>query len=147
MPENIGVSMAAESLIVTLSDGTTDLTFYKASQNGYASRYSWDGNTVSNRLFIDVDHKPTPLGSSGADVHTLTLRREALDNDTQKVFVSKVSLQVSFPKTDTISVANIGNDITSLMCLLSKNFTPTFIVGATPSGDYHVDGAFVPART
>lgn len=138
--------MSAESLIVTLSDGTTDYTFYRTSMSGYTSRFAYDGNTVSNRIFLDVEHKVVPLGSAGSDVHTVTLRREAMDNDTQKVYTSKVSLQVSFPKTDTISTANIGNDITALMCLFHKNFMAGFVLGQTPSGDYHVDGAYVPAR-
>lgn len=138
--------MAAESLIVTNSDGTTDLTFNKVSQNGYLSRFASTANTAQTRRFIDIDHKIGAIGSLSSDVHTVTLRMEVLDGDTQRVSVAKVSLQVTTPKGDTITVANVGSLASNLMCLFKTGFLEAFIIGETATGDYNVTGPFNPVR-
>lgn len=138
--------MAAESIILTQSDGTTDLTFAKVSQSSYASRFAWNGNTASLRSFIDIDHKVAPMGNLASDVHTVTLRLEELDADTARVSVAKVSLQVTIPKGDMITVTEVGNLISNLMCLFKTTFMNSFIVGQTESGDYNVTGPFNPPR-
>lgn len=138
--------MAVESLIVTNTDGTTDLTFNLVSSNGYSRRYAKSDNVASDRQYIDTDHKLSPAGQAGSDVHTLTLRREAIDNDTQKLFVTKVSVQITVPKTDLVSATNIANHLSNVMSLFNKNFMAGFVQGETPAGDYNVTGPFNPAR-
>jgi hypothetical protein len=138
--------MAVESLIVTSTDGTTDLTFEKVSQNGYSSRWAYTGNTGSAKYYFDIDHVIKPSGSIGTDVHTVTLRREVIDNDTQKLYVSKVSFQASIPRTESVNATDIANDISRLACLFHKNFMSTFVFGGTTSGDYNVTGPFNPVR-
>lgn len=138
--------MAAESLIVTISDGTTDNTYNKVSQSGFASRFALSGNTQNVRLFFDIDHKVAPAGSLASDVHTLTHRREEVDTDTNRVNVCKVSLQITQPKGDAVSNADIYDDVTRVMCLFKKAFIDGFIAGETPTSDYSVTGPFNPAR-
>lgn len=138
--------MAAESFIVTNSDGTTDTTFYKVSQSAFASRFAYTGNTTTDMRFIDIDHKVGAIGSLASDVHTLTIRREVLDTETARISVAKTSFQVTVPKGDGISVADVGNLISNVMCLLTKNFMEGFVIGQTPSGDYKVTGPFNPDR-
>lgn len=138
--------MAAESLIVTQSNGTSDMTFNKVSQNAYASRFAYSGNTPTDMQFIDIDHKIGAIGSTASDVHTVTLRRESLDGDTARVSVAKVSIQVTFPKGDSISVANLGDMVSSVMSLFNINFMSGFCLGQTPTGDFNVTGPFNPAR-
>lgn len=138
--------MPAEYFIVTGADGTTDTTYYKASQNGYTSRWAASDNTSSVKRFIDVEHAIKPAGALGTDIHTLTLRREEVDSETSKLYVSKVSVQVSYPRTDSISASDIGNDISHIMSLFHKDFMTTFVQGATPSGDFNVTGPFNPVR-
>lgn len=138
--------MAAESITVTRSDGTTDIVFNKVSQNAYASRFAYSANDSTTRLFIDVDHKVSPIGSLASDVHTLTIRREELDATTNKTHVSKVSLQVTYPKAGTINVSELGDIVSNLMCLFNSGFMDGFVMGETPSGDYNVTGPFNPTR-
>jgi hypothetical protein len=138
--------MAAESLIVTSSDGTTDLTFYKVSQNAYASRFAYDGNDATNKRYIDIDHKVGAIGSLASDVHTVTYRHEALDPDTQRVSVAKVSFQVAVPKGDSITVAMVGLGISYIASLFRHTFMLGFVLGQTPTGDFNVTGPFNPPR-
>jgi hypothetical protein len=139
--------MAAESIIVTKSDGSTDLTFNKISQNGLASRWAMSTNTYSESLFIDIEHKMPPMSNFGSDIHNVTLRREKLDTDTNRVSVAKVSLQITSPKGDQITTADIGNDLSCIMSLFKTAFMDGFVKGQTPSGDYNVSGPFNPVRT
>lgn len=139
--------MAAESFIVTLSDGTTDKQFFKISQNGFASRFADYANTQLLRLFIDIDQTVNPSGSLKSDLRTVTLRREEVDTDTGRVSVSKVSFQITIPKGDTITNADIGNDISMLMCLFKTGFIEPFLNGLVQTGDYNVTGPFNPPRS
>ncbi len=138
--------MATPSIIVTDSNGTSDTTFYLVSQSGSTSRYAATTNSNSERLFIDIDLKIANSGSKSSDTYTVTVRRETLDTDTDRYSVSKVSLQFTVPKGDTISVAAIGNDASKLMCLMNKNFLDSFLLGIVLSGDYNVTGPFNPVR-
>jgi hypothetical protein len=138
--------MATESLIVTLSDGTTDYTFYKTSQSGSVMRFAYGSNSSTLKLFIDIDMRIANSGSKSSDTYTVTLRREAVDADTDKVVVSKVSLQFTVPKGDTIGADDIGNDASMLMCLMKNTFLDSFLLGIVQSGDYNVTGPFNPAR-
>jgi hypothetical protein len=138
--------MAAESLIVTHSDGTTDIQFDKVSQSAYNSRYAYTANTGSAKRFIDVDHKVSPIGSMASDVHTLTLRLEEVDADTARISVFKVSVQITTPKGDAYTATDVSDAISNIMCLFNKNFMVGFSLGQTPSGDYNVTGPFNPDR-
>lgn len=138
--------MAAESLITTASDGTSDVTFNKVSQNAYTSRFAGSANTATLKEFIDIDHKVAPIGSLASDVHTVTYRLEGVDADTLRVSVAKVSLQITVPKGDVITMSNVGNGISHVMCLMKKAFMDGFVLGETPTGDYNVTGPFNPVR-
>jgi len=138
--------MAAESIITTITDGTTDLTFYRLSMTGYSSRWGWSGNTTSLRLFLDFQHDVSPLGTLKSDVHNMTLRREEINSTTGKLAVSTISLQAKVPKDSVISSADVENDISAVMALMNKTFTNGFLSGIVLSGDYNVTGPFNPAR-
>jgi len=138
--------MAAESFIVTNSDGTTDLTFNRQSLTGSKSRWSCSVNTVSDRLFIDIDHQMKPSGSLGTDTHLVTFRHEKINSSTGANVVASVGFVVKVPRDTTIPAATIGDLISNFASLLSKNFMLTFINGDTPSGDYNVTGPFNPVR-
>lgn len=43
---------------ITVNNGVADLAFVKLTQNGYRSRYAYNGNTATNKLFIDIEHRP-----------------------------------------------------------------------------------------
>ncbi len=138
--------MATPSLIVTKTDGTTDLTFYLVSQSGTTSRYAMSTNASALKQFIDVDLRVAPSGSKQSDLYTITLRREELNATTGALVVSKVSFQLTIPKDDSITAAEVGNDISCLMSLFNKTFMDSFVLGIVLSGDYNVTGPFNPAR-
>lgn len=139
--------MAAETLTVTLTDGTSDLVFSKMSESGYTSRWGYNGNSATVRLFIDITHDISNLGSAKSDIHQLVFRREEINSTTGKLVVSSVSIQVKVPKDSTITTADINNDISMLACLFNVNFMNYFVIGINNSGDYNVTGPFNPART
>lgn len=138
--------MAAEYLKLTISDGSTDYTFNKTNQNGSKSIFSYNANTVTDRRFVEVDHAMAATGSKATDIHSIVVKHEAVDADTERVSVSKVSLQIHVPKGDAITAAHILNDVSLMMCLFKKAFMDGFINGETQTGDYDVTGPFNPVR-
>ncbi len=138
--------MAAESIIVTNNNGTTDVVFNLVSRSGYSSRFADAANTASSRRFLEVDHKISGLGSSQSDIHTVTIRQEEVDPETAKVVVFKSSLQLTSPKGDTITTAVQKDRISNLMSLFNKTFMDGFMIGETPSADLNVTGPFNPDR-
>jgi len=139
--------MATPSIIVTKTDGTSDLTFYLVSQSGTTSRYAMSANASALKQFIDIDLRVAPAGSKQSDLYQITLRREEVNSVTGALAVSKVSFQITIPKDDVVSAADIGNDISCLASLFNKNFMDSFVLGIVLSGDYNVTGPFNPVRT
>lgn len=138
--------MAAEQIIVTSNNGTTDVVFNLVSKSGYTSRFADAANTASSRRFLEFDHKVAALGSSQSDIHTATIRHEEVDPETAKVVVHKVSLQLTVPKGDTITLAVQKDRVANMMCLFNKTFMDGFMIGETPSADLNVSGPFNPDR-
>lgn len=139
--------MSAESFIVTLTDGTTDYTYYLQSRSGYKTRYAYSANTTGDRRFIDIDHQIKPAGSVGTDSHFVTIRREVVNATTGALDVFSVGVVMKVPRGTSFSAANIANEISALQCLFHKDFMSQFSLGGTPSGDYNVTGPFNPVRT
>lgn len=43
---------------VTVNNGVADLTFVKLTQTGYRSKFAYNGNTSTNKLFVEIEHRP-----------------------------------------------------------------------------------------
>jgi len=138
--------MSAESITATFNDGTTDLVFNRQSLTGFKSRWSGANNVITDRRFIDIDHQMKPTGALGTDTHLLTLRQEKINSTTGASVVASVGLVIKVPRDTTVSTTNVKDLIALTMCLMNHGFTDTFVLGDTPSGDFHVDGPYNPVR-
>jgi hypothetical protein len=136
--------MATESLLVTLSDATTDKYFYLVSRQGFKSVWAREDNSVDDQSFIIIDHQLKAPGSQGSDRHSIGFRREKVDSTTKELKVQSATLNIVTPRTN-IFTSTHNLDMTKIIqCLLKTTFTSGIFIDQTLSGDYHCD-SYVPA--
>lgn len=139
--------MATESLIVTNNDATTDVTFYKISENGFKSIWGMTGLSPSAARTIEISHEPQPSNRLvGNDRHTVAAKRNiaVTVGGIAGIAQASATLQLSLPRNAEWTLALTLDLLKNLQCLASKTeFITGVFSNATLSGDYHVD-SFVP---
>jgi hypothetical protein len=138
--------MAAESIIVTNSDATTDVTFYKIFETGYKSIWGMAGLSPSGARTIELLHEPQPSNRlTGNDRHTISFKRNVpvTTAGIAGVAAATVSLTLSLPRNAEWTLALTKDLCKNLQCLLENDFITGVFSNASLSGDYHLD-SFVP---
>lgn len=134
--------MAVESLIVTNSDATTDVTFSKIFESGYKSIFAMTGLAPSGARKIEVNHEIQPANRMvGNDKHSILLTRNVpvAVNSVNGIAQASVQIVLSLPRNAEWTLA-LTEDLTkNAQCLLANAFISGMFSGATLSGDYHVD--------
>lgn len=134
--------MAAESLIVTNSDATTDVTFYKISENGFKSIWGMSGLSPSAARTIEISHEPQPSNRLvGNDRHGIALKRNiaVTVGGVGGIAQASASLTLSLPRNSEWTLALTKDLCKNLQCLLENDFITGVFSNITLSGDYHVD--------
>lgn len=134
--------MATESLIVTDSNATTDVTFYKQFESGYKSVFGMSGLSPSGARTIEINHEPQPANRLvGNDRHTIILKRNIPVTIAGVGAVAQASagLTLSLPRNSEWTLALTKDLCKNLQCLLENDFITGVFSNVTLSGDYHVD--------
>lgn len=132
-------------IILTKSDGTTDLTFTPQSSTGAKKVYVVAASGLTEPWLLEVQHNLRPVGAKGTDRHTITVKRGDVDDTDAEFTLAYASLEIGVPRkaafTDTV--------VKDIVRVLNSYLTASNIValknGATPEGDYNVTGPFNPA--
>lgn len=139
--------MAVETIIVTNSDATTDVTFSKIFESGFKSKFAMTGLSPSGARTIEVNHEMQPSNRLvGNDRHTVSLTRNVpvTINGLAGIAQASAQLVLSLPRNSEWTLALTEDLVKNLQCLLANSFVSGLYSGATLSGDYHVD-SLVPA--
>jgi len=134
--------MAAETIIVTEYDNTTDVTFTQQSKSGAVSEWIDAAGSLAVPQSASFRHEIKPLGSKGADRHSVTFRRAKVGSD-GVLGLASATLSLVVPRTGDISDTDMQDLIRFIMCYFGASGNTNianFLDGITPSGDKHIDG-------
>jgi hypothetical protein len=133
--------MAAETIILSEYDNTTDVVFTKQSQNGLNTDWIDTASAPSAPQRLSIKHDLKPMGSLASDRHTIVASRTVLDS-AGKPFTVSASLSMVVPRTSSLSDTDLKDMVSFVMCYLGSTGNTniaTLADGISPSGDFHVD--------
>jgi len=133
-------------IILTKSDGTTDVTYKIQSSNGSLNVYANQAAGLVNPETLRVQHILRPAGAKGTDRHQVVIQKAIVETTTDQYLVGSLSLQISIPRSTEFTLTMVKDLMAQLTSYVNKtaNLTSLFN-GATPEGDFNVTGPFNPS--
>jgi hypothetical protein len=134
------------SIILTKSNGTTDITYTLQGIVGNKAVYTNQSVGLTAPETLRVEHTLRPIGAKGSDRHLIVLTKGVVETSTLNFLQGSVSLQITVPRSSdftTTMLKDLMAQLTSYMNL-TANVT-AFFNGATPEGDFNVTGPFNPS--
>jgi len=132
------------SIIATKSDGTTDITYELASEQGARKEFinKTAGLTEAERLV--VTHNLRPNGAKGTDIHSFTFSKGDVDDVTGQFTLGSVEVIIRVPRASAFTSTVIKDLTKQAQCLLKNAFIEGLYAGVTIEGDYQAASAFYP---
>lgn len=133
------------NIILTKSDGTSDVTYTPGNQTGTQKNYGNLSAGLVEPETIRIQHFMRPPGAVGTDRHQIVLQKAVVEDSTNRFLVGSVSVQINVPRSSDYTLAMV-KDLVAQMCgylMPSANITALFN-GGTPEGDFNVTGPFNP---
>jgi len=134
------------SIIVTKSNGTTDVTYaLQSTQNLQAVFANVSAGLVEPET-VRIQHFLRPVGAKGTDRHQIVFQKSIVEDTTNAYLVGSASLMISVPRSSEFTLTMVKDLIAQLTSYvnLTANLT-TLVNGATPEGDFNVTGPFNPS--
>jgi hypothetical protein len=136
------------SIILTKSNGTTDVTYTPRFQAGGSQNFEYSNQSAGLTApeILRITHNLRAPGAKGSDRHQVLLSKAVTETTTGNYLVGSVSLQITVPRSADFTLAMVKDLIAQLTsyCNLTANVTGLFN-GATPEGDFNVTGPFNPS--
>lgn len=133
-------------IIVTKSDGTTDVTYKMQQQQGTIKVYGNESAGLIEPETLRVQHILRPVGAKGTDRHNVVLQKVIVEDSSNLNLVLSASLQLSVPRSSEVTLAMVKDLIAQLTSYVNKTANVTSLFnGATPEGDFNVTGPFNPS--
>lgn len=133
------------SLIVTRSDGTTDITFTLQNQVGTQKNF---GNAAAGLVEpeqITLQSFLRPIGAKGTDRYILKASKTFVEDATGNNITVGARLELTYPRSAESGLLTAFKDqVAFIKSLLSSANLSAIAAGSLPDGDNHVD-TFVPA--
>lgn len=133
------------AIIVTKSNGTTDVTYTLQEVKGQQLNFGNQAQGLNEPEQLTIQHWLRPLGQKGTDRHNVVFRKVITDDVTGNILVASASLMLNIPRSDEVTVTVVKDLIAQLHCYLTGANVVSLMNGASPEGDFHVDGALIPA--
>lgn len=134
------------SIILTKSDGTTDVTYSLQQQVGSQLNYSNVAAGLTEPETLRIQHFLRPIGQKGTDRHQIVLTKLVVEDATNNLLQLSASLQISVPRSVDITLTMVKDIIAQMTSYVNKTANLTTIVnGGTPEGDFNVTGPFNPS--
>jgi len=120
-------------IIVTKSNGTSDVT-YKLQQNqGALKIYANEASGLSEPETLRVQHFLRPAGSKGTDRHQIVFQKAIVEDTSNQYLILSASLQLSVPRSAEITLAMVKDIIAQLTSYVNVTANATSLFnGATP---------------
>jgi hypothetical protein len=134
------------SIILTKSDGTTDVTYALQSSNGAQNVYANQAAGLVAPETLRVQHFLRPSGAKGTDRHQIVIQKAIVESTTDQYLVGSLSMVMSIPRSTEFTLAMVKDLVAQFTSYFNKtaNITSLFN-GATPEGDFNVTGPFNPS--
>lgn len=133
------------SIILTKSDGTTDVTYTLQQANGSQMNYSNVAAGLVEPESLRIQHFLRPSGAKGSDRHQIVYTKSIVEDTTNQYLSMIGSIQFSVPRSAEITLTMFKDMVAQLTSYLNRGSVLTSIFnGATPEGDYNVTGPFNP---
>lgn len=134
------------SIIVTKSNGTTDVTYALQSAKDLQAVFSNVSAGLVEPETCRIQHFLRPVGAKGTDRHQIVFQKAIVEDTTNNFLVGSVSLMISVPRSAEFTLAMVKDLVAQLTSYvnLTANLT-TLVNGATPEGDFNVTGPFNPS--
>jgi hypothetical protein len=133
-------------IILTKSDGTSDVTYKMQQQQGTIKVYGNESAGLIEPETLRVQHILRPVGAKGTDRHNVVLQKVIVEDSSNLNLVLSASLQLSVPRSSEVTLAMVKDLIAQLTSYVNRTANVTSLFnGATPEGDYNVTGPFNPS--
>lgn len=134
------------SVIVTKSNGTTDVTYSLQSNTGSQQVFANVSAGLTEPETLRIQHFLRPLGQKGTDRHQIVFTKAIVEDTTNNYLQLIASLQLSIPRSSEITLAMVKDIIAQLTSYVNLTANVTALMnGATPEGDFNVTGPFNPS--
>lgn len=134
------------SIILTKSDGTTDVTYTLQSQNGAQNVYADQSSGLVSPATLRIQHFLRPAGAKGTDRHQIVLQKAIVESTTDQYLVGSLSMVMSIPRSSEFTLAMVKDLVAQFTSYFNKTANVTALFnGATPEGDFNVTGPFNPS--
>jgi hypothetical protein len=133
------------NIILTKSDGTTDVTYVPSASTGSKREYQNVGSGLVEPLQLSVEHQLRPVGAKGSDRHIVTLRKGDVDDVTGEFTQASVQFVMVVPRASAFTDTVMKDLVKQLISYIKDANIVDLKAGVTPEGDYNVSGPFNPA--
>lgn len=133
------------SLILTRSNGTSDITFTLQQQIGNQRTFANVSAGLTEPETIVLQSWLRPVGAKGTDRHMLKGTKVFIDDVTGATIIAGAKLEITIPRSTESGLSTAVADLIAfLKSMLSTANITAMIGGVLPDGDNHVD-VFNPA--
>jgi hypothetical protein len=134
------------SIIVTKSNGTTDITYSLQSNSDGKMIFANVSAGLTTPETLRVQHFLRPVGQKGTDRHQIVFTKAVLETTTNNYLQLIASLQLSVPRSADVTLAMLKDIIAQLTSYVNLTANVTSLMnGGTPEGDFNVTGPFNPS--
>jgi len=133
------------SLIVTRSNGTSDITFTLQNTVGFQKTYVNPAAGMVEPEQITMQAFLRPTGAKGTDRYILKAQKSFVEDTSGNTITCGATLTLVYPRSTESGLATAFYDqVAFIKSLLSAANLAALIAGSLPDGDNHVD-VFNPA--
>jgi hypothetical protein len=133
------------SLIVTRSNGTSDITFTLQNQVGTQKNFSNAAAGLVEPEQITLQSFLRPLGAKGTDRYLLKASKTFVEDATGNNITVSAKLELAYPRSaESGLLTSFKDQVAFIKSMLSDANLSAIAAGGLPDGDNHVD-VFNPA--
>lgn len=134
------------SVIVTKSNGSTDITYTLTEQKGTQLNFSNISAGLTEPETLRIQHFMRPAGAKGTDRHQIVFQKAIVEDTTNNYLIGSASLLINVPRSSEYTLTMVKDLIAQLTSYINLTANLTSLVnGGTPEGDFNVTGPFNPS--
>lgn len=134
------------SVIVTKSNGSTDITYTLTEQKGTQLNFSNISAGLTEPETLRIQHFMRPAGAKGTDRHQIVFQKAIVEDTTSNYLIGSASLLISVPRSTEFTLTMVKDLIAQLTSYVNLTANLTSLTnGGTPEGDFNVTGPFNPS--
>lgn len=134
------------SVIVTKSNGSTDITYTLTESKGAQHNFMNISAGLAEPETMRVQHFMRPPGAKGTDRHQIVFQKAIVEDTSNNYLIGSVSLLLSVPRSTEFTLAMVKDLVAQLTSYINLTANLTSIMnGGTPEGDFNVTGPFNPS--